>query len=546
MFGSNVEYSFRKVADGMQKIINENPDISPSKRAKAIKEIAATTDKAEKYWIPSLTDSLVNPEHGGAAQYLAAMRTGINALAAAGATPVLIGDIPLAMRLMGEHGGRSLQGYVNGLKKSVDWMAGLSKEERSRLAASGEVLLQDATRPMTHAHTDWAGFGIVNRLEQMLMKYGGHTGWTDRFHMNQLVNFGMDHWFDKDRAFADLLPGQQDLFTRYGISAKEWDLIRQQDPLTFDNGKTGIFTPRNVRQMDLEKFKALAGQDASDSLLRSTRTDVADKYRNLLGDMAERGTAAPDAEMRAITLHGTRPATPVGELVRNFNSLKSWTYNLMRNHLGASIYGDANPDNVGWGKAMWAFATGQGGNRGGRLGMAKFIANNLVFGSLIVTLADIRDGKQPELPTSGEAAGELLWRGFARQGLGLYSDLLMSQLEHPDQSPFETVGRLAGPSVGDAVDLTQAAARIAKSLWDYSTDPDYDSDKFWKSMDRSSAQAGRVGYSLIPGTNFAWAKWATDYYIKDNLLDMLNPGYKDRLLKRAQDQGRPYMMAPQQ
>ena len=542
MFGTDVPSMFRKIADGMEKIINENPDISPGKRTQALKDIKQAKYNAENKWIPALTGALVNPEHDGVAQYLAATRTAINALAAAGAAPTLVGDIPLSMRVMGEHGGRGMQGYFKSLKGAVEWMTSLSKGERSRLAASGEILLQDSASPLTHSNLEWAGFGKINRLQQFLMKYGGHTPYTDRMHMNNLVKWGNDHWNDRNLSFADLTPGQRDMFTKYGLSADEWDVIRKQDPFMVDP-KTGVFTPRNIRQMDLDNFKGIAGKDASDGLLRSARTRIADKYRNLIADVTMRSTAAPDDEMRAITLQGTIPATLTGELVRNFNSLKSWTYNLMRNHLGASIYGDANPDNVGWGKAMWAFARGQGGNRGGRAGMAKFIANNLVFGSLIVTLADIRDGKKPELPTSGAEAGDLLWRGFARQGLGLYSDLLMSQLDHPEQSPFETVGRLAGPSIGDAVDLGQAAARIAKSLWNYSTDPDYDSDKVWKSIDRSGVQAGRIGYSLIPGTNFAWSKWATDYYIKDNLLDMLNPGYKDRLKQRAQQQGRPYMLA---
>jgi hypothetical protein len=42
-------------------------------------------------------------------------------------------------------------------------------------------------------------------------------------------------------------------------------------------------------------------------------------------------------------------------------------------------------------------------------------------------------------------------------------------------------------------------------------------------------------YHSIPGNNLLWTKWATDYFVLDNLMDMLNPGYKDRLKQRAAD-----------
>lgn len=542
MFGNSPETTFNQLASDLEKRLNEDEAMKPDDRRRALEQIATAKRKARDYWLPSLLDGLANPEHGGVAQWVGAARSVTNVMAAAGASITLPGDIPLAMNLMARYGGRQMRGYLSSVSKATKWMGAFSKEDRMRIAASGEILLQDATRPLTHAHMDSSVPGAIHRLESGLMKYAGHMGWDDRMGVNALAHWGADHWFDRGRAFDALLPGQQDGLSRFGIGPKEWDVIRQQTPLDV-NSTVKAFTPRGVRNMDLEQFKSLADPGTSDAILRRLRTEVADKYRNFMGEMTYRSKSAPDAEMKAIVLHGTRSGTMLGEAVRSFNSLKSWTYNLMRNHFGAMVAGDANPENVGWSKMMWNFAKGSGGDAGGRVAMTKFISNNLAFGMLIAQLGLLRNGQAPIIPDTPEKAAQLLMLGFARQGMGMYSDLLLAQLRRPDQSIYETIGDSFGPLIGDAADVTQAAGRVVSNGAQYATNSDYSGNKFWKAFARSEGQVARVGYSLIPGSNFAYTKFATDWFLKDNLLDAINPGYKDRLAKKAQQASTPFWLA---
>jgi hypothetical protein len=538
--GNNPEGLVGRMTDRWEKKINENMDLDAATRANALKQLAATKKKVLNEWLPSFTGALASPEHAGAVQWLGMARNATNTLAILGSLVVLPGDLPLSMRMMAQYGGPSMKSYMGRMIKSGS-LGDLPASKQMRLAASGEILLSDALRPMTHAYLDMPGSGIVTRAETELTRAAGHTAWIDRFRTNLLVKWGHDHYLQKDLTFDKLDPNTQALFTRYGISPQEWDVVRAQEPLDKD-GRTPIFTAGNVRNMDLDKFKSLAPNEASDGTVRRVRAGVADKYRNMIGDLADRGTTSPSAEMRAITQQGRQAGSAAALFLDQFNSLKGWVYNVMRNHLGDIIAGDSNPENVGWPKMFVNFMKGQGGQ--GRMAMTKFMSNATMFGVLINALADVRDGKTPELPDTPEKAGDILFRGFLRQGAGVYGDFIAGQLDKPDQSIFDTIGNSMSPLVGDANDMTVATSKMMSHLGRYATDPKYGGDKFWKAFNHDEGNYAKMGYNLTPN-RMVWTKWATDYYLRDNMMEHFNPGYKDRLQKRLDPRGQTMMLGPQ-
>ncbi len=506
---------------------------------KAAADFENVRKKIVNNWIPSMTGQLGAPEHGWV-QYVQAFRKAIDTISIFGSAPVLIGDIPLNTRLMQQGGGRAMQGYLASTAKTMDRFIGMSKEEKFRLAARVGILLNDAQKPLTHASMEWEGFGKINKAAQYANQYIGHSPWTDRLRLNVAASWAEDHWQDRGRTFSELLPGQQQLFKQFGIGEKEWAIIRKQDATQLTDKISG-FSPLGVRQMDLQSFKTLAGNGASDASLRSARTAVADKYRNLIGEMAERGTSAPSESMKAITTQGQRAGTAIGQLTRSFNELKNFTYNLMRNHLGQMIYGDSNPDNVGWGRAMMAFAKGEGGVAGARVKFVKFIANSVTFGVLINQIEDVRDGKTPEIMNPEGHIGDILARGFLRQSFGLYSDFVLAQAQHPDEPLINNVMRMAsGPSLEKVGDIGTVITRVLAHNEEHATGA-MDDDQFWKAWGGDMNQAVRTGYGMIPGNNLVWTKWATDRYLYDGIQDWINPGYKERLQARMAKRGQTYI-----
>lgn len=541
--GSDPESWVTRLSNEWGKRIDADESLTAEQAARAKKGLDQATKAAIRHWIPALTDSLGGPEHA-VAQFAYNANSLINSLVVGAATPVLVGDIPLAMNQIARFGGKAAQGYINQFHKAIQFMSGLPKADRIKLAASAEIMLQDMTRPMMFANADnGVGRGVA-KVDQGIMKLAGHTGWTDRVRTNGATVFGALHWFEKDKPYAKLDQAIQDSFERFGIGEKEWDIIRQQEATdVLSNVKA--FGPAAIRRMDKSVFKSIAAND-SDAALYKARTEVADKYRNFIGDMADRITTSPSEELRALTTLGTRPGSLPGMMVRMFNGLKSFTYNLTRNHYGAMIAGDRNPENLGFARLAMNFAKGAGGEPGGRVGMAKFAANNAAFGMLIYQLGLLRNGQQPLIPDTPERAADLLWRGFLRQGAGMYGELLFGQLSDPDKKTAEAIVSSFAPIVGDSADLFDATKRIAGAGAKYATQSDYGSDKFFKAFRGGSAQAARVFLPMVPGENLVWTKFATDWYFKDALLDAINPGYKERLTKRAAQQGTPYLLGPQE
>jgi hypothetical protein len=529
----DLKSAFTRVIEPWEKQIAEQGS------AKALADFTNTKKALFDKWLPSLTNSLSSPEHA-AVHYVQALRTAMDTISIAGSLVVLPGDIPLAMRAMEEHGGASMQGYFKSMGKTMDRFAGLNKDERFRLATEMGILLNDATKPLTHSSMEWEGFGAVNKASQYANKYFGHSGWSDRTRLNVGTAFGVDHWIDRGKTFSQLLPGQQRYMQTFGIGDKEWDVIRQQTPVQIDS-KTSTFSPLAIRRMDLNEFKPLAGATASDAALRRARTDLADRYRNMMAELAERHTTGYSASMQAITNQGTNAGSGIGQVLRSANELKGFTYNLMRKHLGAMVMGDANPDNVGWGRAMMNFAKGSGGVPGARVKFLKFAANNVAFGMLVNAMSDVRDGKEPETVMDPAQTKDVLLRAFMRQSFGLYSDFLLSQVKNPDAKLWDTIGNVAlGPTAGKVLDIGDVISRVLGHTGEYATGG-IDNDTLMKRLGGDTEQAARVGYGVVPGNNFIWTKWATDRYIKDNLLDAINPGYKERLYNRMQKTDQTYI-----
>jgi hypothetical protein len=126
-----------------------------------------------------------------------------------------------------------------------------------------------------------------------------------------------------------------------------------------------------------------------------------------------------------------------------------------------------------------------------------------------------------------------LLRAFGRQSLGLYSDFLFQDVR-PGTSFWDRVGRMTGPEIGLVADIADAGYRLGAQVQSNNGLTDED-------MQKDTQSWLDTIYRNTPGTSVAWAKYGLDYFVLDNLSEMLNPGYKDRLQKRMEQQGRAYL-----
>jgi hypothetical protein len=213
--------------------------------------------------------------------------------------------------------------------------------------------------------------------------------------------------------------------------------------------------------------------------------------------------------------------------------LKGFVSNYMRNHLGGIAMGnDANPMNVGWGKAMARTLTGQNGTSSFKQ-MASLIAGGVGMGYLKDYLKDIVDGKTPEDPTSGDA----FKRAMLFQSFGLLSDYVLAPGGGANQSVWDKIGGLMGPEISETGELVDNLTKTGTHLGKWAFDHDYSNDDFYRDFGKDQASWTQQLYHDVPGNNLIWTKWATDYAVLDNLLEMENPGYKQRLAERRAKTG---------
>lgn len=527
-WGPDAEANIRKFYDEIERRVSEQNDTVMSAKFAKMKA------KVFNNYMPSYLGQLNSPAHG-ATNWLTQLRGFLSAAKVGASLPTLFMDVGQSAAQLDRFGARSTGAFFKGLYDTTGRMFDqVSKQDKIQAAARAGVLLQGAGLPISEASREYAGPGIAGRLALGLMKHGGHNFWTDKMRVNVAAYHGMIDWANRGKAFEQLEPGRQALLSMFGLGPKEWDVMRTMEGHETPFGQNA-FQPADIQDMPKEKFASLAPEGASDKQLYNAREDVFRKYRNMIGELADRATVSPSAEMRAVLAMGTHAGTPIGEVVRSFGELKGFLYNYMKNHFYGGLVGaDADPHNVGWGQAMWKMATGRGGSAYGR--MARLVATMVGLAYIKNTIQDVAAGKTPENPT-GDHWSDAMLRAFGGGALGPMSDLLTSQTYLSADAKWpDYVGALAGPTIETAGDMGTAFLSMAKHGAKYATQEGYDSDKFFNDMGVDTSHLASSAYRSVPYNNLLWTKWATDYLFYDNLMDLMNPGYKDRMRNRLQEE----------
>lgn len=451
-----------------------------------------------------------------------------------------IGDLPLRASQLAMY---SDGGVMKNLASDTAHMftgVGLDKEAQMRLATEAGIRLESAHMPLDPNHAPNIGFDNLAKFNQQVMRMSGHAAWSNRVRTNSLAADAYRFAGMQDKAMADLPEGSQRALRQFGISDKEWEILRGVQPSDMGNGNKGLVTS-DILNHDPKAFSPLTGPNPTQAALERARANVAASYRNMMGEMADRSTSAPSIANQAIMQMGRVPAnTLVGELMRGALQLKGFAFNYMRNHLGRELYGYAQ-NKMSFPEAMKTMLTGSTpGGQSARAGLAKLIATGIAFGYVSNTLRDVAVGKTVEDPT-GDHWKDALGRAVTRQSLGLYSDFLMAAIS-PDagqnSSLFDRVGDLTGPEFGFANDLYSNLHALENHSVRAANGEDQ-TNNFYKDAQRTFGTL----YRNTPGTSLFWTKGALDYLILNNVSEELNPGYQQRLMENAEKtRGQQYVM----
>lgn len=334
-----------------------------------------------------------------------------------------------------------------------------------------------------------AGPAITRRISDTVMRASFLSGHTDAARWAQQAEFmGMLH---RDRVTDfDKLPYRR-MMERHGISAKEWDDMRQN---------VGVYNP----VPGVEFMKPL---DILNSSLPNRR-ELYEKFQGMIREEVLLMVPGSTLEAAVMLKGTTRPDTLRGAILHSFSMYKNFPVSFWM------IYGRLAMSNP---------------NVKGRLGLVAGLAAGMTLvGALGVQMRELKDGRDPLPMDNPKFWGKALLSGGA---LSIMGDFLFDGVNRMGGGPTETV---AGPITGFVGDAAQLAfGDVFKFMNAMGTlDQGFESTTLAKSVEFAKR--------YTPGTNIWWAKKALESVLWDRIEELADPKVYQKRMRRQQKQRKIY------
>lgn len=301
----------------------------------------------------------------------------------------------------------------------------------------------------------------------------------------------------RNKSWDDLHPNDKELLEGTGLNERAWQVMQLAEPHVDRKGRK-LMSARAIYAIPDEKLKDLGDPN-------QIRDEVATQFQTHLLD--EQGMAVVEAGLREKTKFtgGTKRGTLAGEFVRLTTQFKSFPMAFLMRH------GSRTLSKKGFmGKAGYALP---------------LVAMTTVLGGLVVQLKELANGNDPSEMWDGEkwyTAGidsDFLKRSFvAGGGLPILGDILVAGM---DTSGRDAGDFLSGPFGSDfktLLNLTVGNAMQAAN----GIETNFGNEVF------------KAAKSKIPAQNLWYTKAATNRMIFDEMQDMIAPGYREKLLRKAE------------
>lgn len=263
---------------------------------------------------------------------------------------------------------------------------------------------------------------ITSRMASFTLRASGLSHWTDMNRVAFQMEFSGFLAENAGRAFDAIDAPLRKLFQDRGITAADWDALRDPDALFRAPNGADFLSP----------FHWLEAQTA---LPRTEAEGLAMRLQMAIEEQLEYAVPTASLEFTARLRGNTTPGSIPGELLGSVGMYKSFALSLT---FGQIRRFNAIP--TGAGKAAYA---------------AKMSASLLVLGAVAIQLKEIAKGRDPRPMDDGKFWMAALFQGG---GIGIFGDFFSSKQSRVGGGFTQT---LAGPVVGlvdDVLDLTAAPA----------------------------------------------------------------------------------------
>lgn len=300
----------------------------------------------------------------------------------------------------------------------------------------------------------------------------------------------------RNKAWSDLDAMDRELIEKTGLNERAWEVMRLAEPVVDRKGNQ-LMSARSIYEIpdsDLTRF----GDP------QKVRDEVATQFQAHLLD--EQGMAVVEAGLRERTWMsaGQRKGTGMGELVKSMLQFKSFPAAFLMRHGSRAMAQDGVKGKAAYGVSLFAMTT--------------------ILGALAVQLKELANGNDPSTMWDSDDPQKTMnfWTRSAVQGGGLsiLGDILVAGT---DTSGRSTSDFMVGPLGSDA---KAVLGLTVGNLTQYYDDKDTN----------ASNEAFRLLKNKIPAQNLWYTKAATNRLIFDEMQDMIAPGYREKLLRKAERQ----------
>lgn len=337
--------------------------------------------------------------------------------------------------------------------------------------------------------------GLMTKMQNWFFKLNGMKLQTDMANMATARQLAISLGETSSKAFKDLSPIERAAIERYGITDKDWDLIRTHGQ-------------ENVEGLVALTPEKLAGVDAKILGGDANKIELVNKLTTYISDNMDVGIPKPGAGERAFALRGTTEDSPQGQLLRYMFQFKMFPLSMFRVFMRAGM---SNPDRAA--KTAMDILKGKGDNSA----LIGLMLSTTALGYIGMAAKDLMRGKTPRDPNDVNTWLEAMARGGSA---GLYGDFLLGEYDKRYRTVLKDI---AGPTLGQFDDIGQ----------------------LWATARKGEPKAGKALDLLIknaPGQNMIFVRTALDYLLLWDLQETLSPGFTSRMQKRARDANQEYWL----
>ena len=301
----------------------------------------------------------------------------------------------------------------------------------------------------------------------------------------------------RDKAWGDLHASDRELMEGTGLSERAWEVMRLADPVVDRKGNQ-LMSARSIYEIPDEQLTKFGDP-------KKVKDEIASQFQAHLLD--EQGMAVVEAGLRERTFMtpGLRKGTAMGEIVKSMLQFKSFSASFLMRHGSRAM-----SQKTLQGRAYYA---------------ASLIAMTTVLGGLVVELKELVNGNDPLTAWDGENPyllgfnSDFFKRSFvAGGGLPVLGDILVAGM---DTSGRDATDFLGGPFGSDFKTLLNLTVGNATQM-----------------SNGTETNAGNEAFKYlkgkIPAQNLWYTKAATNRMIFDEMQDMIAPGYREKIMRKAE------------